>query len=259
MARGFLYLVAMIDWFSRAVLAWRLSNTMDATFCVEALEAAPARFGEPEIVNSDQGAQFTSAAFTTRLEAVSIAISMDGRGRRLDNVFVERLWRSLKYEEVHLKAHADGRATQAGIDAWIALDNDRRPHQALAYRTPMAVWRGGRETAVDMPPGTLAGGWATLARRPHAHSRNRNSNRCWFDRSGKRCRLPPWETCPVVSGTRTTAVEPHHIARPWRENVRAVAGAWSRPKACTAGSPCGASPCTWRRSTSPSRSLVRAL
>jgi putative transposase len=101
MTRGFLYLVAIIDWFSRAVLAWRLSNTMDATFCVEALEAALARFGEPEIFNTDQGAQFTSAAFTTRLEAAGIAISMDGRGRWLDNVFVERLWRSLKYEEVH--------------------------------------------------------------------------------------------------------------------------------------------------------------
>ena len=111
-ARGFFYLVAIIDWFSRAVLAWRLSNTMDALFCVEALEVALARFGEPEIFNSDQGAQFTSAAFTTRLEAAGIAISMDGRGRWLDNVFVERLWRSLKYEEVHLKAYADGRAAR---------------------------------------------------------------------------------------------------------------------------------------------------
>ena len=152
MARGFLYLVAIIDWFSRAVLAWRLSNTMDAMFCVEALEVALARFGEPEIFNSDQGAQFTSAAFTTRLEAAGIAISMDGRGRWLDNVFVERLWRSLKYEEVHLKAYADGREARAGIASWVAFYNDRRPHQALAYRTPMAVWRGDRETAVDMPP-----------------------------------------------------------------------------------------------------------
>ena len=152
MARGFLYLVAIIDWFSRAVLAWRLSNTMDAMFCVEALEIALARFGEPDIFNTDQGAQFTSAAFTTRLEAAGIAISMDGRGRWLDNVFVERLWRSLKYEEVHLKAYADGREARAGIGAWVAFYNDRRPHQALAYRTPMAVWRGGREPAVDMPP-----------------------------------------------------------------------------------------------------------
>lgn len=150
MARGFLYLVAIIDWVSRAVLAWRLSNTMDAAFCVEALEAALMRFGTPEIFNTDQGAQFTSAAFTGRLEAAGIAISMDGRGRWLDNVFVERLWRSLKYEEVHLKAYTDGREARAGIDAWIAFYNDRRPHQALGYRTPMEVWRGDRESAVDM-------------------------------------------------------------------------------------------------------------
>src|SRR5512132_1425638 len=116
-----------------------------------------------------------SAAFTTRLEAAGIAISMDGRGRWLDNVFVERLWRSLKYEEVHLKAYADGRAARAGIGSWVAFYNDRRPHQALAYRTPMAVWRGGREPAVDMIPGTLAGGWTTPERCPHAHSRHRNN------------------------------------------------------------------------------------
>lgn len=107
MARGLLS-VAIIDWLSRAVLAWRLSNTMEAMFCVEALEAALARFGEPEIINTDHGAQFTSAIFTTRLEAASIAISMDGRGRWVDNVFVERLWRSLKYEDVYLKGYADG-------------------------------------------------------------------------------------------------------------------------------------------------------
>lgn len=151
MARGFLYLMAIIDWFSRAVLAWRLSNTMDAGFCVEALEAALARFGVPEIFNSDQGAQFTSVAFTGRLEAAGIAISMDGRGRWLDNVFVERLWRSLKYEEVHLKAYADGREARAGIGAWIAFYNDLRPHQALGYRTPMEIWRGNRDSVVDMP------------------------------------------------------------------------------------------------------------
>jgi putative transposase len=151
MARGFLYLVAIIDWFSRAVLAWRLSNTMDASFCVEALEAALARFGTPEIFNTDQGAQFTSAAFIGRLEAAGVAISMDGRGRWLDNVFVERLWRSLKYEEVHLKAYANAREARAGIGAWIAFYNDRRPHQALGYRTPMAIWRGDRDPTVDMP------------------------------------------------------------------------------------------------------------
>ena len=186
MARGFLYLVAIIDWFSRAVLAWRLSNTMDAMFCVEALEMALARFGEPEIFNTDQGAQFTSAAFTTRLEAAGIGISMDGRGRWLDNVFVERLWRSLKYEEVHLKAYADGREARAGIGAWVAFYNDRRPHQALAYRTPMAVWRGDRKRLW-----TCRRAWTTLARCPHAHSRHRNNTRSWSNRNRKRCRLPP--------------------------------------------------------------------
>jgi putative transposase len=149
MARGFLYLVAVMDWASRAVLAWRLSNTLDVAFCVEALEAALARHGRPAIFNTDQGAQFTSAAFTGRLQAAGIAISMDGRGRWLDNVFVERLWRSLKYEEVHLKAYADGHEARAGIGAWITFYHERRPHQALANRTPMAVWRTDL-TAVDM-------------------------------------------------------------------------------------------------------------
>jgi len=110
MARGFLYLVAIMDWASRAVLAWRLSNTLDSAFCLEALGEALSRYGRPEIFNTDQGAQFTAAAFTGRLEEAGIAISMDGRGRWLDNVFIERLWRSLKYEEVHLKVYADGRA-----------------------------------------------------------------------------------------------------------------------------------------------------
>jgi putative transposase len=153
--RGFLYLVAVIDWASRAVLAWRLSNTMDASFCVSALEEALARFGRPEIFNTDQGSQFTSIAFTGALAAADIRISMDGRGRWMDNVFIERLWRSLKYEDVYLKGYADGREARAGIAAWIAFYNTRRPHQALAGRPPMAVWRDGvtgalGDTAVDM-------------------------------------------------------------------------------------------------------------
>jgi putative transposase len=153
--RGFLYLVAVIDWASRAVLAWRLSNTMDVSFCVGALEEALARFGKPEIFNTDQGSQFTSAAFTGRLAAAGIRISMDGRGRWMDNVFIERLWRSLKHEEVYLKGYADGREARAGIAAWIAFYNGRRPHQAHADRTPMAVWREGvtgapGASAVDM-------------------------------------------------------------------------------------------------------------
>jgi len=153
--RGFLYLVAIINWVSRAVLSWRLSNTMDVSFCVSALEEALARFGKPEIFNTDQGSQFTSTAFTGTLAAAEIRISMDGRGRWMDNVFIERLWRSLKYEDVYLKGYADGREAKAGIGSWIAFYNLRRPHQALANRTLMAVWRDGvtgalGETAVDM-------------------------------------------------------------------------------------------------------------
>src|SRR6201998_658352 len=153
--RGFLYLVAIIDWASRAVLAWNLSNTMDVSFCVSALEAALVRFGRPEIFNTDQGSQFTSAAFTGTLAAAGVCISMDGRGRWMDNVFIERLWRSLKYEDIYLKGYADGREARAGIGEWLAFYNHRRPHQALANRTPMTVWRDGAggalgEEAVDM-------------------------------------------------------------------------------------------------------------
>jgi putative transposase len=153
--RGFLYLVAVMDWSSRAVLAWRLSNTMDVSFCVSALEEALARFGTPEIFNTDQGSQFTSAAFTGTLAAAGIRISMDGRGRWMDNVFIERLWRSLKHEDIYLKGYSDGRDAKAGISEWIAFYNHSRPHQALGNRTPMAVWRDGvtgalGNKAVDM-------------------------------------------------------------------------------------------------------------
>ena len=155
MANGFLYLVAIIDWASRAVLAWRLSNTMDTSFCVSALEEAMARFGRPEIFNTDQGSQFTSTAFTGTLAATGVRISMDGRGRWMDNVFIERLWRSLKYEDVYLKGYSDGHEAKAGIARWIEFYNFQRPHQALENRAPMAVWRAGvtgafGEEAVDM-------------------------------------------------------------------------------------------------------------
>ena len=149
MAKGFLYLVAIIDWASRAVLAWRLSNTMDTAFCLAALDEALARFGTPDIFNTDQGAQFTSAAFTGRLASAGIGISMDGRGRWMDNVFIERVWRSLKYEEVHLKAYAGGLEARAGIGEWMIFYNTRRFHQSLGYKTPMAVWRA--KKAMDMP------------------------------------------------------------------------------------------------------------
>jgi putative transposase len=143
MGRGFLYLVAVMDWASRAVLSWRLSNTMDTSFCVEALEEALARFGKPEIFNTDQGSQFTSAAFTNVLKRHEIKISMDGRGRWMDNVFVERLWRSLKHEDIYLKGYADGCEARYGISSWITFYNIRRPHQGVGDRTPMAVWRQG--------------------------------------------------------------------------------------------------------------------
>jgi len=141
--KGVLYLVAVIDWASRAVLSWRLSNTMDASFCVEALEEALARHGRPEIFNTDQGSQFTGAAFTGVLIDAGVRISMDGRGRWMDNVFIERLWRSLKYEDVYLKGYADGIEARAGIGEWIAFYNERRLHQALDYRAPMALFREG--------------------------------------------------------------------------------------------------------------------
>ena len=125
---------------------------MDVAFCLAALEEALARFGKPEIFNTDQGSQFTSGDFTGMLAAAGIRISMDGRGRWIDNVFIERLWRSLKYEDIYLKGDADGREAKAGIGAWLAFYNHRRPHQALANRTPMAVWRSGAlgAEAVDM-------------------------------------------------------------------------------------------------------------
>jgi putative transposase len=139
---GFLYLVAVMDWFSRLVLAWRLSNTMDGLFCLEALDEALGR-GRPEIFNSDQGAQFTATAFTGRLEQRGIAISMDGRGRALDNVFIERLWRSVKYEEVYLKDYHDGWEAEASLGEYFRFYCHQRVHQALGYRTPAEVYRSG--------------------------------------------------------------------------------------------------------------------
>ena len=136
MRRGFLYLVAIMDWATRKVLAWRLSNTMEADFCVAALEEALARYATPEIFNTDQGSQFTSFEFTTTLRDAEVRISMDGRGRWMDNVFIERLWRSLKYECVFLNAFETGGEARTGIGRWIDFYNQRRPHSALGDRTP---------------------------------------------------------------------------------------------------------------------------
>ena len=140
---GFLYLVAIMDWASRRVLAWRLSNTMDTSFCLAALAEALEGYGIPEIFNTDQGSQFTSIAFTGQLEATGIRCSMDGRGRCLDNVFIERLWRSLKYEAVYLRELEDGFEAQRVIDTWMAFYNETRPHSARAGRTPAEAYRDG--------------------------------------------------------------------------------------------------------------------
>ncbi len=140
MRHGFLYLVAVIDWYSRFVLSWRLSNTMDTRFCLEALEVALST-GRPEIFNSDQGSQFTSVAFTERLEAADVAVSMDGRGRAIDNVFVERLWRSVKYEEVYLKDYVTAWEAEESLSAYFDFYCHRRIHQSLDYRTPADVYR----------------------------------------------------------------------------------------------------------------------
>ncbi len=136
MRRGFLYLVAVMDWATRKVLAWRVSNTMDVAFCVEALQEALAQFGRPEIFNTDQGSQFTSAEFTDVLRGIQVRISMDGRGRWMDNVFIERLWRSLKYECVYLHAFETGSELRAGLTRRIGYYNARRPHSTLGGRTP---------------------------------------------------------------------------------------------------------------------------
>lgn len=141
MRHGFLYLVAVLDWYSRYVLSWRLSNTLDGAPCLEALESALAH-GTPEIFNTDQGSQFTATAFTTRLEASGIAISMDGRGRALDNVFIERLWRSVKYEEVYLRDYADGHEAERSLARYFEFYCERRIHQSLNYQTPGEIYRG---------------------------------------------------------------------------------------------------------------------
>jgi putative transposase len=141
MAQGFLYLVAVMDWFSRFVLSWSLSLTMELDFCLEALDRALRR-GRPEIFNSDQGSQFTSEKFTGKLEARKIAVSMDGRGRCFDNIFVERLWRSLKYEEVYLKDYASVAEARAGIAGYFQFYNHERLHQSLDYQTPAAIYLG---------------------------------------------------------------------------------------------------------------------
>ena len=142
MKRGFMYLTAVIDWYSRYVLSWRLSNTLEGRFCVEALDEALA-LGRPEIFNTDQGSQFTSREYTGRLEEAGVAVSRDGRGRALDNVFVERLWRSVKYEDIYIKDYERVIDLESGLTAYFRFYDEERPHQSLDYRTPGEVHRAG--------------------------------------------------------------------------------------------------------------------
>ena len=153
--RGFLYLVAVMDWASRKVLSWRLSNTLDASFCVEALEEAIARYGAPEIFNTDQGSQFTCFEFLKVLRRKGIRISMDGKGRWMDNVFIERLWRSLKYEQVYLAEYRTGSEARAGIGWWVRFYNQRRPHSSLDDQTPNEAYESAarsNDTRSALPP-----------------------------------------------------------------------------------------------------------
>jgi putative transposase len=165
LARGFLYLVAVIDWFSRYVLSWELSNSLDTSFCLSALERA-LQIGKPEIFNTDQGSQFTSQEFTGRLKSARIAISMDGRGRALDNIFIERLWRSVKYEEVYVKEYREVSDAVVGLGKYFPFYNGERLHQSLNYRTPASVYlsqgakergslREGTQANVRQPESTL--------------------------------------------------------------------------------------------------------
>ena len=172
LARGFVYLVAVIDWYSRRVLAWRISNSMDTAFCVDCLQEALDQHGCPEIFNSDQGSQFTSEAFTGVLRVAGIAISMDGRGRALDNIFVERLWRSLKHEDIYLKGYSTVAELTLGLVEYFAFYNGERPHQGLGNRTPDEVYADG------------IGGGARIANH--------------FDRDGN-------PSSPVASGQRRSA------------------------------------------------------
>lgn len=142
MAEGFAYLVAIMDWYSRRILAWRLSNTMDPAFCVDALKEALASFAAPEVFNTDQGSQFTASDFTDVLREHDVKISMDGKGRYMDNIFIERLWRSVKHEEVYLHAYDDVGEARRGIGSYLNFYNFERPHQALGYQTPDAFYRG---------------------------------------------------------------------------------------------------------------------
>lgn len=165
MSKGFMYLMTIIDWYSRYVISWRLSNTLDDDFCVSALEEALSK-GTPEIFNTDQGSQFTSEAFTGLLKEHAIRISMDGKGSYNDNLFIERLWRTVKYEEVYLKAYEDGREARISLGKYFCFYNTSRPHQSLGYRTPAEVYTGILENTIPNMVESMAtntGGMAGLS------------------------------------------------------------------------------------------------
>jgi putative transposase len=151
MGRGFMYLTVVMDWYSRCVLSWRISNSMDTNFCVECLEEAIDRYGKPEIFNSDQGSQFTSTAFTGVLINNEIKISMDGKGRALDNIFVERLWRTVKYEDIYLKGYSNVAELYAGLTNYFQFYNHQRPHQSLSYSTPSCVYLAAKGGGASIP------------------------------------------------------------------------------------------------------------
>ena len=180
MAKGFVYLVAVMDWFSRRVLAWRVSITMETDFCVEALREAMGRFGQPDIFNTDQGAQFTSTDFVGELAARGVRISMDGRGRYLDNIYIERLWRSLKYEEVFIKAYGTVIEARRSLGKWLGFYNDERPHQALGYRTPREIFEGDACEHVDNASASLRDASA-LPTCSQAHRQEKGSNHVLTD------------------------------------------------------------------------------
>jgi len=204
MASGFMYLAAVIDWYSRYVIAWRLSNTLDGSFCLEMLEEA-LRGGRPEIFNTDQGVQFTAASFTGSLESAGVAVSMDGRGRALDNVFVERLWRSVKYEDIYIQGYDTVPGLHRGLARYFTFYNDERPHQSLDYRTPAAVYRVRPRINVSFKVTSLP----SFMQRPGTHSgrscsrTGSNAPSCTSDIA--RSTPPPHPAPSTSSPTRTAA------------------------------------------------------
>ena len=216
--RGFLYLVALMDWASRAVLSWRLSNTMDASFCVEAREEALATYGKPEIFNTDQGSQFTGMDFTGAWLEAGIQISMDGRGRWMDNVFIERLWRSLKHEDIYLKHYADGHEAKAGISAWIDFYNTKLQHKALSSGAAKPDADGGparRRRRIGWRWLWICGQRKSVTHRPTAAD---PASGCMRRRIKERTRSPTRNQLPLVLMTGSTSQDrrKHWAGRaPW--------------------------------------------